>query len=174
MPDALQIIAEWRAQEPVAWRIDGPDYEGGRLISGRPTAEQVAFVGRHADLTIERLYTRDPAALDALAAEVERLNLKLLSLEGATEDRTEAERLYREAEKLLTGDEQALRAEVERLTREPLPFDEAWPEIKAELPEHTRSGYTAADVEEAEKAAARTAWERYTAICAAKERSNGR
>lgn len=38
-------------------------------------------------------------------------------------------------------------------------FAEAWPDIQAQLPGHLRNGYTAGDVENAEKEAAEIAWD---------------
>ena len=56
--------------------------------------------------------------LRSQAAEIERLNLALLAASEGTKDREYAEKYFRQAEQMLTIDEAALRAEVERLQSE--------------------------------------------------------
>lgn len=68
MPDPLQIIAAMRAQEPVAGAVFGCWGESyASVVQNGTEREWCAKAGA------KRLYTRDPAALDALQAEVERL-----------------------------------------------------------------------------------------------------
>jgi hypothetical protein len=58
---------------------------------------------------------RMASVLRSQAAEIERLNMQLLSASGGTKDREHAEEYFRQAEKLLTANEQTLHAEIERL-----------------------------------------------------------
>lgn len=86
MPDALQIIAALRAQEPVAW-----SYAASFFWSSLAAVPGV--MRPHA----APLYTRDPAALDALQAEVERLTREL------AEARADAERWARLRKLIVSG-----------------------------------------------------------------------
>lgn len=70
MPDALQIIAEWRAQEPACWTL------ARQLGQRETTTSGYLWFSDPKNCSWTPLYTRDPAALDALdalEAEVERL-----------------------------------------------------------------------------------------------------
>lgn len=58
------------------------------------------------------------ALLRSQAAEIERLKLQLLSASEGTKDREHAEKYLKQAEKLLTANEQTLHAEIGRLTAE--------------------------------------------------------
>lgn len=77
MPDPLQIIATMRAQEPVAWARDD-----AVVWLSQPSRSDWAVIHtglhkRQANSAQFPVYTRDPAALDALQAEIERLAREL-------------------------------------------------------------------------------------------------